>query len=354
MDHVAPARRVRIAAGGQHDAHGRARVPVDDRRRQARIERGIAERRDVGAHARKDGLRLRVAQPAVELEHFRRAVRGDHQAGVEEADVRRAFGGERTHRGPHDLLHCALVYPGRDDRRGGVGAHATGVRPEVAVVTTLVILRRCERQHVAAIHQRDETRFLAFEELLDHDRIAGRAEATREHRLRRRDRLVARCADHDSLARRETVRLDDQRRTLRAHPGRVEILPRERGISGRRDRVAAQEFLHVGLGALEPGGRTARPEAAQSGGHELVGDAEHQRPFGTDDRQVDLLGKRKAHQPRNVVGGDVHVAHAGLARRSGIARRDEDLRDPRRLRGLPRERVLAAAGADDQDLHLSA
>ena len=46
-----------------------------------------------------------------------------------------------------------------------------------------------------------------------------------------------------------------------------------------------------------------------------------------------------------------NVGQVGVGRRSGIARGDEHFGDARRLRDLPRERVLATAAAYDQYLH---
>jgi hypothetical protein len=56
-------------------------------------------------------------------------------------------------------------------------------------------------------------------------------------------------------------------------------------------------------------------------------------------------------QALHVFRSDADVAHARLERRAGIAGRDLDFRDARRLRDLPRERVLAAARTDDQYFH---
>jgi hypothetical protein len=53
----------------------------------------------------------------------------------------------------------------------------------------------------------------------------------------------------------------------------------------------------------------------------------------------------------SVVRGDVDVLGARLEARARVSRRDVHMRDPRRLRDLPGERVLAAARPDDQYLH---
>ena len=56
-------------------------------------------------------------------------------------------------------------------------------------------------------------------------------------------------------------------------------------------------------------------------------------------------------EPGDILGGDVDVADLVLGRRAGVAGRDEHLAHPWRGRAFPGERVLAAAGADDEDFH---
>ena len=47
---------------------------------------------------------------------------------------------------------------------------------------------------------------------------------------------------------------------------------------------------------------------------------------GPDDREVDALGARaRRTRPRDVLGGDVDVAHLGLGGRAGVAGRDQHL-----------------------------
>ena len=52
--------------------------------------------------------------------------------------------------------------------------------PCVAVEDALVVLRRGERQRVLAVDEGEEARFLALQELLDHDLGAGGAERAAE------------------------------------------------------------------------------------------------------------------------------------------------------------------------------
>ncbi len=76
-----------------------------------------------------------------------------------------------------------------------------------------MVLRRRERQHVAAVDHHDEARFLAREKVLDDDPRARRAdEVAGKHRVDRRLRLGDRRRHDHALARGKTVGLDDDRR----------------------------------------------------------------------------------------------------------------------------------------------
>ena len=275
----------------------------------------------------------------------------DHDARVEEAEVRRAFAGQRGHGGQHHFTHDALVHLGRDDRCGRIGTHAAGVRAFVGVAQALVVLRGGERQHGLAVHHCDEAGFLAFEEFLDHDQVAGLAEAAGEHVQCRLHGFVDGRADHDALAGGEAVGLDDQRRLLCANPRRVEVVARELGVRRGGNAVALEEILGEGLRAFEPRSEFARPEAAQSRGRERVAEADDERRFGTDDGEADLFALGESEQGRHVVRGDVDVGRVRLEPRARVARRDEDLRHARRLRNFPGQRVFATAGTDDQHFH---
>ena len=142
------------------------------------------------------------------------------------------------------------------------------------------------------------------QELLDHDGVAGLAEAPGEHVLRRRNRRLDVVADHDALAGGETIGLDDERRALRAHPAGIERRARERRIRRRRNAVPRQEILGERLRAFETRSEPARTEAAQTRGVEGIANTEHERRFGSDDRQVDALRPRRnardrqRHRPR--------------------------------------------------------
>jgi hypothetical protein len=97
-----------------------------------------------------------------------------------------------------------------------------------------------------------------------------------------------------------------------------------------------------------------RPETPQPGRSEGIDRARDQGRLWTDQRQVDALRARELEEPRDVLGRDADVAHLGLAGGAGVAGSDQHFRDARRGGALPGESVLAAAAADDEDLHFGA
>ena len=95
-------------------------------------------------------------------------------------------------------------------------------------------------------------------------------------------------------------------------------------------------------------------QSSQEGATYYFASAEHQRAFGPDDRQVHGLVLRQLQQRVEVGGVDGDVAALGLARGAGVAGGDDHFGDARGLGELPCQGVFAAAGADDEDLHVSA
>src|SRR5690606_40254803 len=123
-------------------------------------------------------------------------------------------------------------------------------------------------------------------------------------------------------------------------------------VAGGRDRMLREEGLRIRFRALEPRRRRARPEAAQPGRIETIHDAGDERLLGPDDRERDRFALRERDEAVEIVRTDRDVSHPRLARRSRVTRRDQHLGDERRLGGLPSDRVLAPAGADDEYLHV--
>jgi hypothetical protein len=221
----------------------------------------------------------------------------------------------------------------------------------IAVVATLMVLRSGERQHSLIARDHDEADFLAAQEFFDHDGVTGAAETAAEHAGGRFDRRLVGRADDDALAGREPVGLDDHGQSLCPDIGRIEGVFVERRVARCRYTVAFEEILGKRLRPFQarrgPGGTKAR---ATCGG-EAIDDAGDQRTFGTYDGECDFLARRKLEQGLDIVGRDVDIAYLGLERRARVPRSDEHVVNARRMRALPRQRVFAAATADDQNLH---
>src|SRR5439155_15595304 len=82
---------------------------------------------------------------------------------------------------------------------------------------------------------------------------------------------------------------------------------------------------------------------------ELIGDAGHERGLGTDHDEVGGQRARKLEQTLAVLRAyGVTLAELGD---TGVPRRGVNLLERRALSELPGQRVLTAAGADDEDLH---
>src|SRR5688500_12393302 len=163
----------------------------------------------------------------------------------------------------------------------------------------------------------------------------GVAEIAREHALGCADGVVGTRGDDHALSCGEPVRLDHDRRALRADRRRIECLARECGVTRSRDAVAHQEFLGELLAALEPGRELARPEAGEARGLERVHDACDQRTFRAHDREAGALGARERNEAGDVRRGDRGISALWLERSAGVARRDDHLGHARRLRKLP-------------------
>ena len=110
-------------------------------------------------------------------------------------------------------VHDRALERRRQARRRRKRAHAAGVGAGVAVADALVILRRGERQRVAAVDEREKARLLAGEKFLDDDLGAGLRRTGARPAPHRppgmRPRIIG---DGHALAGGEPVGLDDDRR----------------------------------------------------------------------------------------------------------------------------------------------
>ena len=115
--------------------------------------------------------------------------------------------------------------------------------------------------------------------------------------------------------------------------------------------ASAQSCLGVALRALEPRRFARWPEDGDAGGGEIVDDAGDERRLRPDHDEVDSLLAAEGDDRRMI--GDVERDELGAFRDAGIARRGVELPELRRLRELPGQRMLAPAGADEEDVHRS-
>ena len=161
--------------------------------------------------------------------------------------------------------------------------------------------------------------------------------------------FLAVVGHHDALAGGEAVVLHDVRRAERVERGRhlvgcgADVRHRGRH-SGRGHHV-----LGEGLRSLELGGLPRGAEAADAAVADGVGDPGDEGSLGPDDDEVgaDLLGQG-GHR---VAVELVDLVQGGDGRDAGVAGCGVDLLDGRVAGEGQRERVLTAAGADDEDLH---
>ena len=125
----------------------------------------------------------------------------------------------------------------------------------------------------------------------------------------------------------------------------------------RRDAVFLHELLRENFGRLELRRLLVRPPDAQAVFLEQIHDAQRQRIVRPDDGEVGFLFLREREQLRQIFRADVDafdrraVFREAFLRDAGVARRAPHLRDVRRLRQFPDQRVLASARTDDENFH---
>ena len=150
-----------------------------------------------------------------------------------------------------------------------------------------MVLRGAEGDDGFAIGEREETGFLSVEELLDHHLRAGRAELAAEHVGQRGLGFGAGLRDHNALARRQPVRLEDIGR-LEPVQRRQRFVQRMRmRVSGGGDARPVAQRLGKGLGPFQLRRRLARPEHRDAGAAQIVRQPCDQRRFRADDDQAD-------------------------------------------------------------------
>ena len=198
----------------------------------------------------------------------------------------------------------------------------------------------CSARAVGAVADREERHLGAVEELLDHDPLAAR---------RVGQRLGAVGGHHDALAGGEAVVLDDVRRAQRVEGGRRLVGGGAHEGAGRRHAGRSHHVLAERLGALEPGrlaGRAVAPRCRRRGPRRRP-----RRPAAPRAR------RRRGRRPGSVASAataapsigstSCRVATSPMPGLPGAACTSAS-GSRAREQG---QRVLAAAGADDEGLH---
>src|SRR5262249_55311398 len=141
---------------------------------------------------------------------------------------------------------------------------------------------------------------------------------------------------------------DDRRAAL----ADVVLGGRRRGetlIGSGRDVELAAEVLGEPLRAFEPSGGLRRTERLDARGLEVVDGAGAGRRLRGDHDEVDLVDL--AEGDHQLVVGDVERYAHRLLGDAGVARRAPQLVGERARGDLPGQRMLAAAGAEEKDVH---
>ena len=153
--------------------------------------------------------------------------------------------------------------------------------------------RAAERRRADPVAEREERNLFAPEKFLHDDFGAGLAERPVEKSIERVFSLGERHRDDDALARRQSIRLDDDWRALAANviQGRASVA--KAPVIARRHPELAAEILREPVGPFELGRRPARPETGDPGRLEIVGYARHQRRFGPTTTRSTALSRQK-------------------------------------------------------------
>ena len=115
------------------------------------------------------------------------------------------------------------------------------------------------------------------------------------------------------------------------------------------DAVAAAKILRESLRPFQAGAGAPRTEDAEARGLEGVGHARGEGIIRSDYGEVGAVKFRRGDESRQVRDADGKVLPEG--ERAGIARGADDFSHARGPRELPGQRMLAAAGANEEDGH---
>ena len=109
--------------------------------------------------------------------------------------------------------------------------------------------------------------------------------------------------------------------------------------------------LEKTLAGFQARGGFGRTEYFQPRLPKLIGNAERQRPFGADHREINLLLEGERLESHEIIRLDRNTGREAFD--AGIPWRAKNLRLPRTLGDFPDQGMLATATADYENLHSS-
>ena len=191
------------------------------------------DRHKIGLQQREQHLGLGITEATVELQQLR-PVRGEHQSGVQHADIGRALSSHVVDDWLNELR--GEIIGAEWHWRRSVGTHAARVGPGVAFTEAFVVLRKGKRPRRFAVAERKQRTFRAGQTLFQHHRAGW------EERANCRFATGVIEGYDDALSAGETRLLDHDCAPERFPPG-----------DGGVDRVRGVERCVCGRGQAEFG-----------------------------------------------------------------------------------------------------
>ncbi|MNE39834.1 hypothetical protein D3C80_1338090 [compost metagenome] len=137
-------------------------------------------------------------------------------------------------------------------RQRGISPHAAGVRPFVAVIYRLVVLRSCHRAYCLPVNKSKYRHLLSGQELFNNHLGASLTEHLGYHDITQRQfSLLARIRNGYPFTCRQPVRLDNNRQFLSAQICKRRLIIAELLIGCCRNIVFMQQVLHKGFAAFD-------------------------------------------------------------------------------------------------------
>src|SRR5258708_29060228 len=309
--------------------------------------------RQVKVHPRNDRLCFRIAEAAIELEHFGSG-RCKHQTDIKEALIENFLSFQPAQSGLNDGVQDGLSQLWWQELIRRICAHAPCVWAAIAVKNSLVVARRHERGKALPIGNHNERKLFSFKRLLQQQPFAARAELILVHQALDKI-LIGSCvlSDKDPLAGAQTVGLYDHRpiNSRKCSQGVRRRFKHTIHLRGR-NALSAKKLLRENLAAFELRGVLRRGHDRPVTVPERIANPVYQRQFWSDDCEIGLQTPGQSDKPWHI-GGVGTQGHA-VPLQSPVSSRTTARLRARALLPLPDQCLLASPAPDDQNLPLYA